>query len=223
MSHSRWTPVTIVFLAGCSASACKDSLPARQVLEPDAYEQRVEAAVTTHLQGVEGNDEAAEEALQALSQLHAEEPEDVRVQAYLGSARILKAKRVFLPWEKGATCKEGLTLLDGAVSALPENEEIRFLRAVSTRPLPSFFGRSDSAARDFAWLAERAPAAVDSGTLTPLMAAMIYLYHGDFRESESDLSRARIAWKMATEVAPDSEPARSAAQRLDALEARQEG
>jgi hypothetical protein len=217
MHKSNLSPLTIAFLMGCSATACQDSVPAKKVVKPEAYEQRAATAIVQHLQGVEGDDEAAEEALQALSLLNTERPEDVRVQAYLGSARVLKAKRVFLPWEKGATCKEGLTLLDGAVKAQPENEELRFLRAVSTRPLPAFFGRADSAAQDFAWLAKRAPAAVDSGTLTPLMAAMVYLYHGDYRKAESDLRGARVAWKAATEVAPDSEPARSAAQRLDSL------
>lgn len=174
-------------------------------------------AVALHLRGVAGDDEAAAEALERLAELHRRYPEDPQVISYLGSARVLAARRVLTPWSKGRTCRRGLALLDDAVSRAGHRPEIRFLRAVSTYPLPWFFERREQCARDLRWLAQRWEAAVREGSLTPAMAALALLYHGEICASRDEPERAREAWETASRLCPDRGPGRRAEQHLRRL------
>jgi hypothetical protein len=173
--------------------------------------------VSQHLLGVRGDNVAAADALERLIALRKRYPEDPSVLSYLGSARVLAARRTLLPWEKGRTCEEGLALLDEAVSLARDEPEIRFIRAVSTYPLPSFFGRRDQCAEDLRWLAERWQAAVKAGAMTDLMAALALLYHGEICASGTDIDAAREAWETVVQLCPDENPARLARARLQEL------
>ena len=170
-------------------------------------------AIRLHLEGVAGDDDAAERALGRLIELHGADPADNLTAAYLGSARVLAAKRYLAPWKKGETCMQGLALLDEAVESAPEDLEIRFLRAVSTYPLPAFFRRRAESAADFAWLAARCEKAVEDERLSPAVAALSLVRHGDVHAPD-DLASARDAWQLACELAPGTEAAREAAEKL---------
>jgi hypothetical protein len=179
-------------------------------------DREFEAARNQHLLGVAGDDDAAELALAQLERLGAERPEAALVQAYLGSAVVLAAKRAWMPWNKGELAERGLRLLYAAVDAADPGEEaeVRFLRAMSSHPLPGFFGQAETAAADFRWLAERAESAVEDGTLAPEMAAAALWFHGEILEDAGDEAAAVTCWRRAAGIAPDSEHGGMAAERL---------
>lgn len=90
-----------------------------------------------------GDTESLEHCAELLLKLVEQHPADSLIAAYLGSTRILQSSTSHVPWRKGKLVKEGLKMLDSAVSASVEDLEIRFLRGVSTHHLPGFFGRKE--------------------------------------------------------------------------------
>ena len=175
----------------------------------------LEAAIALHYRGFQGEDEAAEDALEQLIRLEKAKPDDPRTVAYLGSARVLAATRMFAPWSKGKTCKTGLALLDRALELAPDDLEIRFVRAISTRPLPGFFGRADESCEDFAAVAKRLEAAVTTRELTPEVAALALLHHGECLAASDDVRGSRSAWRRSIQLAPGEPSAKLAREKLD--------
>lgn len=179
---------------------------------------RFELARLLVREAVDGDRTAAERCLEMLEGLDRRRPDDPLVLAYLGTARLLEAKRLRAFWRKGSVAKDGLRLLDRAVMLAPEDVEIRFLRGRSTYAIPFFFGRRDEAARDLAWAAARAPRAVSAGTMPPDMAAAAFFYHGVCLDERGDEVAAREAWASASRIAPDSHHAEAARAKLEAPE-----
>ena len=200
--------VAALCLLGCSppvdsSRSAARSLPPEVPLERPGPEG-LNAAVALHLRGVDGDESAAVEALSRLEALAAETPHDPRLLTYLGSARVLRAKRYLAPWKKGETCRAGLALLDRAVDGQPLDVEIRLVRALSTFPLPLFFGRRAESAADFAWVCERVPAVVEAGgPLTREETALAWLHHGYCKRAAGDEVGARKALEEAINWSPD--------------------
>jgi hypothetical protein len=184
---------------------------------PHDPEVRLGLAKFLHYRGVEGDTAAAERAYGLLTQLESERPDDPVLRAYLGSAHLLAATRVWVPWQKGKLSLEGLTLLDQAVAQAEENLEIRFLRGASTYYLPFFFHREEKAAEDFAWVAARARSAVAADRLDPTLAAAAFFFDGECRAKRADYAGAYAAWQAAREIGPDTKAGAKAASRLDEM------
>jgi 15-cis-phytoene synthase len=68
--------------------------------------------------------------------------------AYEGGFAMLEAKHGIWPWARLRSVRAGLARLDVAVTAAPDNLEVRYLRLVNTLYLPGVFGRGDSARED---------------------------------------------------------------------------
>lgn len=184
------------------------------------FAAQVALAKLLHFQGVEGNDEAAERATTMLIAFARDHPHDPMIRAYLGSARLLEARRTWALWRKGALGQEGLTLLDEAVRLAPEDFEVRFIRGVSTYHLPTLFGRAEQAAADIGWVAARAEEAVAAGHLDRTIATAALFYEGLIRATRSEMDAARTAWQAAVALGPATNAGKSAAVRLRESEPR---
>jgi hypothetical protein len=102
------------------------------------------------------------------------------------------------PWKKGKLAKEGLSLMDRAVEMKPDDLEIRFVRAASTRGLPGFFKRADESERDLALLASK----VQAGSTEPRVASASLLFHAENLEKRKDKEGARRTCSKAMSIAP---------------------
>jgi len=102
-----------------------------------------------------------EEATRAIGVLEdsASSDESMRIlaSAYRGSLDVVRGKHAFWPHSKIGHVNRGLALLDSAVRTLPQQVEIRYLRLVSTEPLPFLFSRGESIAEDVEALARLLP------------------------------------------------------------------
>jgi Flp pilus assembly protein TadD len=150
---------------------------------------RFEYARLLHWEGVDGDEESAERGEAILLELRAANPNDPRILAYCGSARILETKRTVAYWRKGALADEALTELDRAVELAPEDLEVRYLRAVATRELPDFFNRAHQCSTDFAFVAARAPGETRRGALEPRVAEAAMHYQESAREERNTNNR----------------------------------
>ena len=146
-------------------------------------------------EAVDGNRDSAQRASRMLDEFNASDPQAM---AYRGSLLLLESSRSFAPWKKGKLAKEGLTLMDRAVAMRPEDLEIRFVRAASTRGLPGFFKRADESERDLAAIASR----LAPGLTEPRVASASLLFHAENLEKHQDREGARRACSKAMTIAP---------------------
>ena len=176
-------------------------------------------AKVLHLQGVDGDEQAAERAEDLLDAVLARRPKEPLVLAYRGSAHLLAAKRVWF-WNKGERVERGLVLLDRAVALTPETHEqhleVRFLRGVSCYALPFFFDRGEQARADLATVGAGAEAAARAGRMDPLVAAAALFYDGVCKAEAGEQTAARDAFAAAAALAPGSSHGRAAKARLEA-------
>ena len=182
--------------------------------EPGDWSTRLDLARFLHMQGVAGNRKDSEQALGMLEHLVDERSEDPLALAYLGSAVLISAARTWAVWKKGRLAKEGIEMLDSAVELDPANLEVRFMRGASLRGLPAFFGQSERAEEDLAWVAERAVAASRSGHLEPSLGAAALFFHGERLDRQGDRNAAGRAWREAVDLAPGSRAGRDALRKL---------
>ncbi|TVP43125.1 MAG: hypothetical protein EA350_14180 [Gemmatimonadales bacterium] len=79
------------------------------------------------------------------------------VDGYRGALIALEARHGFWPHARIRDLRQALDLLDGLVEASPTQEEVRYLRLVSTAFLPGILGRSGTVDTDLEILARRLP------------------------------------------------------------------
>jgi hypothetical protein len=166
---------------------------------------------------VDGDRVSRDESGKIFSELVTAQPKHPLALAYYGSAKLLEAKRRWIPWEKGELCKKGLKILDEAVMLSensPANAEIRFVRAISIYPLPNFFGRRKLAQQDLEWLATRLDQEITAGNLTSTIGSTVYYYLGLFHLEYDRTALANAFWEKAYLIAPDSSHGLAAKNRL---------
>ncbi len=77
-----------------------------------------EAAQSAFLRGLDGDQAAVKRAVEKFESLSRQDPTNLTVLAYLGSARTLEGRDALWPWEKISHTKRGLALLDTALRLL---------------------------------------------------------------------------------------------------------
>lgn len=105
--------------------------------------------------GAAGDEKAARQALSLLEQLWRQIPGNNLLQAYYGSAYILKAREEPNLVTKGKISHHGLKILDGALANEPDNIEIRIVHAFVCKNLPDWLNRGPDAIADFEYLKSR--------------------------------------------------------------------
>ncbi|MZP30861.1 tetratricopeptide repeat protein [Heliobacterium undosum] len=125
-----------------------------------ASEEAIVEGVHLHSQAVRGNREAIQQALTFFEQLRNRHPADDRVAAYFADCQSLLGSAVDDSYGMFKNAIPAIKLLDQAVENLPNDLEIRLLRAYqSFRLHEGFFRRTSTAIGDF----EAILAAYDEG------------------------------------------------------------
>ncbi|MEO0965694.1 MAG: hypothetical protein AAFY08_11285 [Planctomycetota bacterium] len=168
--------------------------------------------------GVNDDKKAAKRAEEQFDALHEAHPDEPIVIAYLGSCRLLHAKREWAPWRKYELSKQGVTLMNDAVERAPEDRHVRFIRAATTDNLPDRFELGEQTDADFAWLAERIHADPTHADLDGEQAAYALVRHAVRLEGVENHGDALAAYRLATELAPDSRSATEARASIERIE-----
>lgn len=201
------------------AAACLLAVLSVAFAEQAALPPEFQQARELYYQGAPGNKQAYEEADKLFTELYRQRGNDSRIKVYYGSLRLLEASHTWVLWKKNGLSREGIQLMDSAVSEAPDDLEVRFVRAATTYDLPAFFHRKQQSERDFDFLVERflaehSAAAARGGALEPRLAAASLYYHGEFLQDAGKKDAAVASWKQAIVIAPRS---RAAGQSRDAL------
>lgn len=202
----------LALLAGCSSAPRPENARSGEISSDD-----LDAARTWFYRSVSGDREALSRATVGFETAHQRSPSPV-VTAYLGACRLLNAAAATWPWEKGRLSKEGVLLLEEAVSAAPDDLEIRFVRGMTSYRLPRFMGRRNVAIQDLARVAAQATQAARDGRLPRMLAAAALYHHGLILQEEGDNTAAIAAWREAVAVDPTAPGGQAAARQLQQME-----
>jgi len=186
--------------------------------DPDAYATNLALARAWYDLGLTDDRKAAARAEKRFDQLLDDHPGDAVATAYLGSCRLLHAKREWAPWRKYELSKEGVQLMNTAVDLAPDDMQVRFVRATTTENLPQRFELGDQADADFAWLAERILAGETIDGLPADHAAHALVRHAVRLEAAGQHDDALVAYRHVLMIAPDSRPAATARASIDRIE-----
>ncbi len=95
--------------------------------------------------GLRGDEQAVVDCISALEAKLAVQPNDQLARVYLGSAWTLRSRDLPIGPGKLSALRKGITLMDEAAAAAPDNGDVLLLRAVTNEALPVFLGRRKAA------------------------------------------------------------------------------
>lgn len=209
--------LSLLILASCNAPASQppsDSAKSHTRTHDDAAD--FNPIRQNYYLAVEGDTEALDNSLSMIHELPPSRANEPLCMAYHGSLLLLRASKTVSLKDKERLTREGLTRMDQAVEAAPEDVEVRFVRGMSSVNLPAFMRRRALGDADVAWVAGRAMQAVESGKLPPALAAAALTHDGRRLKRQGQHDAAVEAWRLAVLIAPESRAARDATKRIEA-------
>ena len=144
-------------------------------------------------QALAGDKTAVELCIARLESALQQEPGNQLARVYLGSAYTLRSRDLSFGPKKLEALKHGLTLMDAAVAAAPDDPHVRLVRAHTTDSLPFFVGRKRSTLDDFELLLAAARKHPDEFKAPDLQN--IYLDAGNVRQARGEKARAVELWQ----------------------------
>ena len=123
--------------------------------EPSPELERLrKEGIALHDAAVEGDEDAADEAVEVLGRYLKRHPDDGEARVYLGSAYALMARDASSVANKVRYANRGLRHLDRALEAAPRAFTVRLVRANVNASLPEMFKRAEAALADMLALDE---------------------------------------------------------------------
>lgn len=145
--------------------------------------------------GLAGDKQAVEECITKLESALKTQPDNQLARVYLGSAYTLRSRDLGFGVKKWKALKHGLSLMDQAVAAAPNDVSVRFLRALTTQALPAILGRRQSTREDFEILVTTIGKEPDK--LNSADQQTLYYNAGLAAKQSGDTTRAVNLWKKA--------------------------
>jgi len=157
---------------------------------------------TAHDLGADGDKQAVVRAETYLRQLLELEPNHAQGLALLGSVYTMKGRDAFWPTTQLRLVREGIEIMDRAVSLAPDDIRTRTIRALNNAHMPDFLGRAEVVRADLAWLWEKAEK--DPTHFTTSARQKIALHWGRRLKRQHQTDLARKVWETGRDFAPSS-------------------
>ena len=153
----------------------------------------IKGVMELHAKAEKGGDKQATlDLITHLEKATAEHPDNHLLRCYLGSAYTLRSRDIGFGPTALKFLKEGLKMMDAAVTAAPDNPSVRFIRGINNYMLPAFVNRRDNARTDFKWLVDHIDKEATGFNAETRQA--IYYYAGLAFKQTKDYTLAREAW-----------------------------
>lgn len=183
-----------------SLAAVEEGVRPLPMSDDPVVKEKFFTALDLHQEGVAGDEDAVLQAQEILEELLILNPDDARVQVFLGNLYVLRARDAVF-YRKMKWLKKGGATLDAAVVAAPEDPNVRSVRAVNSYMLPRVFGRRDIAEEDFSVLLDWAE--TDPARYTDSLLRFVYFHAGQFY-GKKDEDKGRALLDRALNVPADS-------------------
>ena len=159
-------------------------------------------ALEMYDRAVKGDAEAVKKSIDLFKRLNMNDPQNYVIEAYLGSAISLLGRDLINPNDRMKYSVKGLKLIDHAVASLPDNIEIRNLRANICYKLPeTYFHRTGTAIEDYNYIIKHYEDKGDGLTEDQYCHALFQL--GSAYKNLNKLKEAQTTWEKLLSVAKD--------------------
>ena len=152
--------------------------------------------------GLRGDEQAVVDCISALEAKLAIQPADQLARVYLGSAWTLRSRDLPIGPGKLSALRRGISLMDEATAAAPNNADVLLLRAVTNEALPAFLGQRRAARAQLDELLARLEKG--SAKLKPADQQLLYLNAGEAAKRAGDKERARELWRRGAALKADA-------------------
>ena len=152
--------------------------------------------------GLRGDEQAVVDCISALEAKLAIQPADQLARVYLGSAWTLRSRDLPIGPDKLSALRRGISLMDEAAAAAPDNAHVLLLRAVTNEALPVFLGQRRAARAQLDELLARLEKG--SAKLKPADQQLLYLNAGEAAKRAGDKERARELWRRGAALKADA-------------------
>ena len=185
-THRAYVFAAALSLAGVPALpivtlAAAPSAHAAEGEPPPEFKALREEGIALHDTAREGDESAAERAVETLERYLKRFPEDAEARAYLGSAYALMGRDASSVVNKMRYANRGLRHLDSALDAAPRGFPVRMIRAYVNSSLPKLFGRADEALEDMLALDE-----IYREAPSPMLARMMIRIYEELQDRAPD-------------------------------------
>ena len=184
-----WPPVALLGAALVAPGVVLHATPADSAIA-DLYGR-----------GLRGDEQAVVDCISALEAKLAIQPADQLARVYLGSAWTLRSRDLPIGPDKLSALRRGISLMDEAAAAAPDNAHVLLLRAVTNEALPVFLGQRRAAHAQLDELLARLEKG--SAKLKPADQQLLYLNAGEAAKRAGDKERARELWKRGLTITAD--------------------
>jgi hypothetical protein len=186
----RWQSVAFLGTTLAAAGALLHAAPADSAIA-DLYRR-----------GLRGDEQAVVDCISALEAKLAIQPDDQLARVYLGSAWTLRSRDLPIGPGKLSALHRGVSLMDEAAAAAPNNADVLLLRAVTNEALPVFLGQRKVARAQLEELLAR----VEKGSakLKPADQQLLYLNVGEAARRAGEKERAQELWRRGAALKADA-------------------
>lgn len=151
--------------------------------------------------GLQGDAQAVTDCISALQAKLAVQPDNQLARVYLGSAWTLHSRDLPIGPGKLLALRKGISLMDEAATAAPDDARVLLLRAVTNEALPIFLGRRAVARAELDDLLGHLEKG--SAKLKPADQQLLYLNAGQAADRSGDKVRARQLWRRGAALKAD--------------------
>ena len=151
---------------------------------------------------LQGDERAVVNCISALEAKLAIQPGNQLARVYLGSTWTLRSRDLPIGLGKLSALRRGITLMDEAAAAAPNNADVLLLRAVTNEALPAFLGQRKVAHAQLDELVARLEKG--SAKLKPADQQLLYLNAGDAAKRAGKKERARDLWQRGAALKADA-------------------
>ena len=152
--------------------------------------------------GLRGDEQAVVDCISALEAKVSIQPNDQLARVYLGSAWTLRSRDLPIGPGKLSALRRGVSLMDEAAAAAPNDGDVLLLRAVTNEALPAFLGRRKVARAQLDELLSRLEKG--SAKLKPSDQQLLYLNAGEAAQRAGDKERALALWRRGAALKADA-------------------
>lgn len=188
------------------------SLESKVAQQPDETDAQLDLAIAYHHLAQNGDKTAFEDCKALFAQLVQHRPDDPMVLAYQGNFLTWHGKLERAIHNKLKYTKQGIAQLDRAISLAPDNLIVRWVRAMNSYHLPSFFGRLALCLTDFEFIINHQ----DFRRWPRAAQAMIFYRAGLACQRDDNVEQAIQYFQLACDMAPESDWAKKAEQEWKA-------
>ena len=154
-----------------------------------------------YARGLSGEKQAVTQCIAALEKVLAAQPNDQLARVYLGSAWTLRSRDLPFGTAKLDALHKGITMMDEAAAAAPDDAHVQLIRAVTNEAFPFILGRRKIARQqldELLMVVEKEP-----GKLRPGDRQLLYLNAGQAASRAGEKARAAELWQRGATINAD--------------------